>query len=291
MHRVYPKQFLALDESVNVRYSEDPVLSSISVHSHNYIEFSYLMEGSGTETINHAAFEMKPGYFSIIYPWQTHELRFATDRIRYYFIAISMDNFMGAGSVALELKDLFLQFGQEGPSNFYFNESDMEKLAMAFREMHAEYTTRRKWWELTVKSRMLDILILFDRRRNAAGGETEAQAGRSARQQTMEILFYIYNNFKEDMNLKLLSKHFGLSQNYLSTVIKASLGLTFSDFIQHMRLKYACSLLASTSMPVTDIAYATGYQSYRNFVRFFKKAYAMSPSQYRGAAGPDAPRA
>lgn len=288
MHRAYPKQFLALNESVDVRYSENPADSSISVHSHNYIEFSYLVEGAGTETINREAFEMKPGYFSVIYPWQTHELRFTTDRFRYYFVAISMDNFLGAGSVALELKDLFLQSSQDGASNYYFSDSDLDRLATAFHEMHTEFTTRRKWWELTVKSRILDILILFDRRRNRRAGEAETPAGYSAHQQTMEILFFIYNNFKEDLNLKLLSKHFGLSQNYLSTVIKATLGLTFSDFLQHMRLKYACSLLASTPMPVTDIAYASGYQSYRNFVRFFKKAYSMSPSQYRSAAGPGA---
>lgn len=290
MHRSYPKQFLALDESVNVRYSEDPASSAISVHSHNFIEFSYLVEGYGVETINNEVFAMRPGYFSIIYPWQTHELRFATEHIRYYFVAISMDNFMGAGSVALELRDLFLQSGREGPSCVYFEGGDMEKLALMFREMHAEYTTRRKWWELTVKSRILDTLILYDRRRGAAQGEAEASAGRSSRRQTMEILFYIYNNFKEDLNLPVLSRHFRLSQNYLSTVIKTTLGFTFSDFLQHMRLKYACSLLASTQMAVTEIAYASGYQSYRNFVRFFKKTYSMSPSQYRAAAAPGGQR-
>jgi AraC-like DNA-binding protein len=277
----YPKQFLTLDEAVDVHCSDDPVASSITIHSHNFIEFSYLAEGYGTETINRETFEMRPGYFSIIYPWQTHELHFTTDRhLKYYFVSISMDNFLGAGSVALELKDLFLLSGQNTPSNSYYEEHDYEKLNAAFQEMYAEFTTRKKWWELSVKSKIMDILVLFDRTRNSHANDADVPVHYSGKQ-TMEILFYIYNNFKEELSLSMLSKYFGLSHNYLSTIIKASLGMTFSDFLQNMRLKYACTLLASTAMPVTDIAYASGYQSYRNFVRFFRKYYTTSPSHFR----------
>lgn len=284
-HTNYPKQFLTLDESVSVRYSENAVSSSISIHSHNFIEFSYLVEGYGTEVINRETFEMRPGYFSIIYPWQTHELYFRLDHgLKYYFVSISMDNFLGAGSVALELKDLFLLSGQNTPSNSYYEDHDYEKLNSAFQEMYSEFTTRKKWWELSVKSKIMDILILFDRRRSSQSNEADVPVHHT-RKQTMEILFYIYNNFKEELSLSMLSKYFGLSQNYLSTIIKASLGMTFSDFLQNMRLKYACTLLASTSMPVTDIAYASGYQSYRNFVRFFRKYYTTSPSHFRNKSG------
>lgn len=282
MHQTnFPKQFLTLDESVIVYYSENPVSSSISIHSHNFIEFSYLAEGYGTEIINRDIFEMKAGYFSIIYPWQTHELQLqATSDVKYYYIAISMDNFLGAGSVALDLKDLFLLSGQNTPSSYYFEECDCEKLNIAFRDAYAEFKTRNKWWELSVKSKIMDILILFDRRSSVRSNESDVPAHRPGKQ-TMEILFYIYNNFKEELSLSMLSKYFGLSQNYLSTIIKASLGMTFLDFLQNMRLKYACTLLASTAMPVTDIAYASGYQSYRNFERFFKKYYLMSPTRFR----------
>jgi AraC-like DNA-binding protein len=150
--------------------------------------------------------------------------------------------------------------------------------------------TRGKWWESAVKSKIMDILILFDRRRGERCAAGDIQC---VNKQAMEILFYIFNNFKEDLSLSTLSGYFGLSQNYLGTVIKSALGMTFLDFLQSLRMKYACSLLVSTSMPVTDIAYSSGYQSYRNFVRFFNKCYNMNPSQFRMQRGelPDGMRA
>lgn len=278
----FPKQLVFLGESVEVRYSESPETSAISAHSHNFVEFSYLAGGSGIETINQEPFQMCPGYFSIIYPWQTHALQFDPNPSHsYYHVAISMDNFLGAGSVALDLKDVFMQTGHNTRSYYYFKGTDAERVTAAFREMFAEYNTRRKWWDLSVKSKITDVLICFDRK--ISSEKEGAAATQGLRQQTMDIVYYIYNNFKDDINLSSLSKHFGLSQNYLSTIIKASLGLSFLDFLQNIRLKYACTLLASTSMSVTDIAYASGFQSYRNFERFFRKHYRKSPTQYRSS--------
>jgi hypothetical protein len=109
---VIPKIFPFVEESVNINYSENPDISSINIHCHNFIEFAYVSDGYGVETINQETFEVKPGYFSIIYPWQTHEIHFRRGTsLKYYHVAISMDNFFGAGSVALELKDLFFPVG------------------------------------------------------------------------------------------------------------------------------------------------------------------------------------
>jgi AraC-like DNA-binding protein len=79
----------------------------------------------------------------------------------------------------------------------------------------------------------------------------------------------------------MLAQYFDLSESYLSALIKSALGLTFSDYLHNLRLMYACTLLVSTDMSVTDISYASGFQSYRNFVRFFRKHYGVNPMQFR----------
>lgn len=278
----FPKLFPTLEESVNVRYSELSYNASISIHSHNFVEFAYVVDGYGKELINQETFDLKPGYFSIIYPWQTHEVLFDSDcKVKYFFVGISMDNFLGAGSVAIDLKELFLHSGYNNTSNFYFEGSDIDKLKMEFQEMYEEFVARKKWWELSVKSKILNVLILFDRLCKNQTHERDALSNNHITHHTIDIIFYIYSNFKEDLSLTLLSEIFGLSHNYLSTVIKNSLGLTFLDFLHNLRLKYACALLASTPMPVIDVAYASGFQSYRNFARSFKKCYSISPTDFR----------
>ena len=44
---------------------------------------------------------------------------------------------------------------------------------------------------------------------------------------------------------------------------------------------YAVSLLKSTNLSVTDVAFQVGYENVENFIRTFRKKYGMTPTDYR----------
>lgn len=96
----------------------------------------------------------------------------------------------------------------------------------------------------------------------------------------IEILNYIQANYI-DITLDDLSEKFFLSKPYLSKYIKEKSGMTFGDLVKKIRMKKARALLKSSNMTVENIALSVGYQNVEHFNRLFKKAYNMTPMQFR----------
>lgn len=96
----------------------------------------------------------------------------------------------------------------------------------------------------------------------------------------VEIMNYIQANYI-DITLEDLAEKFYLSKPYISKYIKEKSGITFGKMVKKIRMKKAKSLLKGSNMTVENIALSVGYQNVEHFNRLFKKAYNMTPIQFR----------
>ena len=109
----------------------------------------------------------------------------------------------------------------------------------------------------------------------------EIQNAQFAKDKRMvEIMNYIQSNYLS-VTLEGLSDKFYLSKPYLSKYIKEKSGMTFGELVKNVRLKKAKTLLKTSSMTVESIALSVGYQNVEHFNRLFKKAFNMTPVQFR----------
>ena len=109
----------------------------------------------------------------------------------------------------------------------------------------------------------------------------EIQNAQFAKDKRMvEIMNYIQSNYLS-VTLEGLSDKFYLSKPYLSKYIKEKSGMTFGELVKNVRLKKAKTLLKTSSMTVESIALSVGYQNVEHFNRLFKKAFNMTPAQFR----------
>jgi AraC-like DNA-binding protein len=76
-----------------------------------------------------------------------------------------------------------------------------------------------------------------------------------------------------------------MTQRTLNRRLEAH-GTTFRDLLGDVRYDAACQLLATTRMPLTDIAMALGYATPSAFSRAFSGWSGISPSAWRAAQGP-----
>jgi len=95
-----------------------------------------------------------------------------------------------------------------------------------------------------------------------------------------EIMNYIHTNYLT-VTLDELADEFHLSKPYLSKYIKEKSGMTFGDILKEIRMKKARAMLKSSSATVESIAESVGYQNVEHFNRLFKKAYNITPVQFR----------
>lgn len=72
-----------------------------------------------------------------------------------------------------------------------------------------------------------------------------------------------------------------LSLSRLSHLFRAETGLTLKNFRRNRRFEAAMKMLATTDIPIKQIAYTLGYRHTSSFVRAFEVYAGVSPSNYR----------
>ncbi len=94
------------------------------------------------------------------------------------------------------------------------------------------------------------------------------------------VLQYIQQNYRT-VTLSSLAKAFHFSETYLSKLIHKQMNQNFTEVLRALKMNHAIEYLTNTSMKVSEIAEAVGYDSVDHFSRTFRKTYAMTPQEYR----------
>ena len=97
---------------------------------------------------------------------------------------------------------------------------------------------------------------------------------------------YIAEHLEDELALAEIAKSVGYMDYYFSKKFKSETGVSPTAYIRQKRLEKAAVLLQTTDMDVQDIAYRLHFCSQSYFTDCFRKAYGVSPSQYRKDGAP-----
>lgn len=84
----------------------------------------------------------------------------------------------------------------------------------------------------------------------------------------------------ETFNIEKLATELMMSRSNLHRKIKSLSGLSTSEFVNLIRLKYAVKLIKEENCRFNEVAFRVGFSSQSYFTRCFKKAYNVSPKEY-----------
>lgn len=104
------------------------------------------------------------------------------------------------------------------------------------------------------------------------------------REKIYTITNYIHTHYSDDISLGSLADIFYISPYYLSHQFKDVTGYTVVQYIQLSRVKNAQYLLLNSKDKITKIAEQTGFSSFSQFNRVFRKFCGMSPSDYKNTS-------
>ena len=83
------------------------------------------------------------------------------------------------------------------------------------------------------------------------------------------------------LSVEKLAARLGVSERHVRRIFEAQFGVTPMQYLQTRRLLTAKQLLADTRLPVTEIAFLSGFASVRRFNAAFAQHYRLNPTQLR----------
>ncbi|WP_138493360.1 GH39 family glycosyl hydrolase [Paenibacillus pinistramenti] len=136
---------------------------------------------------------------------------------------------------------------------------------------------------MLIKSTFELLYLLLNHYRVEEHKPESPQHSNKPNQRLLEICAYVHANFKQPLTLNEVAELHYVSVPYLSKSFKKTMGMTFSEYLNKIRLEHALAYLLYTDQPITRIALDSGFPSLAAFNRVFRETYQVSPSQYRKA--------
>lgn len=95
----------------------------------------------------------------------------------------------------------------------------------------------------------------------------------------------VNENYKNRISLKTVANHLHTNPSYLSMLFKQEMGITFTDYLNQVRINRSCELLTNTSLNLIDVSLQAGFDDQSYFSKVFKKYKGVTPKSYRNRSG------
>lgn len=95
----------------------------------------------------------------------------------------------------------------------------------------------------------------------------------------------IQNAGERELTVESLADALGVTSRHLRRLFDEQLGASPIEIMVTKRLHFAKQALQETNLPVSEIAFSSGFQSLRRFNEAFKSSYRRSPSEFRRTRG------
>lgn len=242
------------------------------IHFHQSIEILYVLEGNPKITIQDNTYQAHPEDILVINANKKHSYQSEKDVL----IGCFEIDYRLLGDMLQTRQLLFWCNSVVNKNSAY---EDMRKI---MKKIFSLYFEKGGQAEIIRQSLYYQLLEILTENFFVQAGEKNFEGERNHDEERIaDIVNYIHSNYQRKISLNELSEYLYLSVPYLSKYIKKQLGMNFLDYLNNIRLFHAVDDLLYTSQPFTTIAMNNGFPNTAAFTEAFKKAYNMTPSEYR----------
>ena len=254
-------------------------------HTHDFIEFVYILRGKCVHTIDGKVYPVKKGDMLIINYGQKHSIiggageyiniflkpEYLSENIAdrcNAFALLDLVEFSDFKKTLAEIKNLvsFTDFERATVENILLN------LETEMHETPVGYTiSARSWFNLLLVMVFRKMSLLLTERFN---GISE------------ELLIFIKTHCHEKMEMRDLAGKCHYHPAYFSRCFRSYTGMSFTEYLKKVRIDRAAQLLANTGLQVQDVCYEVGYADKTKFFRHFRDIVGKTPLAYRNSMIP-----
>lgn len=253
----------------------------LHTHSHEFVEITYVSQGSGVHYIGGEAVSAEHGTLFFIPVGHSHVFRPKTPKqdrpLIVYNCLFQMAYLEELRTAFHQASDICSFFTDEHLPWFSVKDTTGAYHVM-FQELHREFSAKAPGYLAVLAALIVRMLTGLYRHRLHTG----TPAGDMPQWTTVnEALAFIHSNYASGIKLSESAAKANLSERQFSRIFRHQTGMSFTDYLQTIRMDAACRLLSGTRRSVSEIAAASGYADLKFFHRVFKKKIGLTPRQYR----------
>lgn len=233
-------------------------------HMHSEIEIIYIKDGTMNATINDVCYSLSSGDLAILFPNVIHSYESAPHSNIY--MTVFKSSFVNASSSSIfhmYCKTPVLR-GSQIHDDVVFC---LERLLNVQKNNDSTKVIRSYY------------MLLIER--IAEKLEFDLVEPKFCQTSLQRLLTYVSTHYLEPITISDISYAIGLNKYYVSRLFNQQIKCSFNDYVNTLRLDYACQRLTSTTDTIASIAYDSGYTNERTFYRAFQKMYQITPKEYR----------
>lgn len=246
----------------------------VRTHWHEFFEMAFVRSGAGTHILNGNPIPISRGHSFLLTPADFHEIVPDSSQPLQIYNLIFTNRF---------IRDELMPHIFEGISvhSCLFQAEECEFIEQAYKRIWEEAHNWRSDSEFIVQGSIERLLIDLSRKCRQAIDTPQWVGNTAVHEGVRKSLIYIQHHFRTTLSLEEVASYCGLSTNYFSECFSRMIGMPFQVYVKEARLQFAKSLLGTTTLPITDICFASGFNTLPYFERAFKQKFAVSPRDYR----------
>ena len=229
-------------------------------HLHDDIELIFPMKGRGISYCDGKRYEVTENSFHMVFPNQVHNY-IGFPEGEYVVIIVKPQDLLSYKAI----------FSDKIPLSNLVELSTADAadvkaiLSLALNEFKAYgYSTVVAAYVTAIVGKLLA---------NTSLGEKRVRSDTISR-----ILGYCLENYKNKISVPTVAKDLNVSVSAVSHAF-SRLSISFTDYINSLRIAEARNLLSNSDLSITEIAYLSGFSTIRSFNRAFLKHFGMPPTK------------
>jgi AraC-like DNA-binding protein len=248
-------------------------------HAHaRKFQLFYFTQGEASVKCGARDYFLKQGDILLLNCNETHAGSCLSEELRYYVFRIDIQLMADYGIEAVNDKYLF---PLAGGAVFFFNrisDSAVETVLKAIMRISME---KPCGYEMLLLARVYEVLsILYSRHVKFSYAQPDAELLMAKTKRFSNIISYLDAHYAQRISVEKAAEMAGMSVGYFCRTFKKAFGVTFTDYINRVRVEKAAALLMQGVGNITDAAMSVGYDDANYFSRVFKKYMKMPPSEF-----------
>lgn len=240
---------------LNMVYERHPELIYSSFRIRSCYSFNVVVNGSGKLKTLYKEYDLKENDFFITYPSTSYKIETNGD-LQFIFISF-------IGTILLSIADQLI-ISNNNPI-IHFKDTEIA----SYYQNTIMKLTKETGTYLTLSAFYFTLAKLTAPISSPKHNESSI---------AMYIKNYIEEHYTEpDLKLEKIATNLNYHQNYLSGIFKREFNVTFSTYLQSIRLSNSIHLINNGLTSVKEIAHLCGFEDALYFSRVFKKANGISP--------------